>query len=197
MLMLALIAVAAAGAAPQSTNPAVWAHAGDYVRQDGALFLPSVRIELTVDENGDPVHCNILPSDEVKGSEHRYCLVPMRRAHFKPARDEDGRPIAGVFSTNFQRRGLEHGSGPDWVDYSLTVSALPDQRPRSVTARVVTDSAGRVESCVVDRASGVAKLDDLACRYTRQNLTLAAPFDRDGHPVRAMRLVTIGFAAAG
>lgn len=196
MLLLALIVAAGAGAAPQSTNPEIWERASDYVRLEGAVITSNVRIELTVDENGDPVHCTILQSDEAKGFDNRFCTVPMRRAHFRPARDEDGRPIAGVFSTNFHPRSSAHGYGAEWNDYTLTVRGLPAGRPRTVTARVVTDAAGHVESCAVEKPSGVVQLDEATCRFTRSSLSLAAPFDRDGRLVRAMRLVSVGFNAA-
>ena len=195
-MLLALFAAAAVtGSAPVSTNSNVWEWAQDYVRQEGATGAPHVRIELTVDANGSPIHCTILQSDEAKGFDDRYCLVPMRRAHFKPARDENGEAVAGVFSTNFQVPAFSHGNG-GWTDFTLTVSGLPAGRSRTVVARVVTDVAGHVESCAIETPSGIVRLDEAACRYTRASLSLAPPFDRDGRPVRAMRLVSIGFSTA-
>ncbi len=194
MLLTWLIA-AVLGAAPQSTNANVWQRARDYLRLEGAVDAPRVRIELTIDANGEPIHCSILKSDEAKGFDDRFCTVPMRRARFRPARDENGQSIASVFATNFSGETAAQHRGPDTMDYVLTVNRLPAGRARTVTTRVVTDAAGHVESCAIDSSSGVDQLDEAACRYTRSSLTLAAPFDRDGRPVRAMRVVRIGFTS--
>ena len=196
MLLIALTAAVTAGSAPSSINSADWERAIDYARLvGGAMILPEVRIELTVDENGDPVHCNIIQSNEAKGFDGRYCTIPMRRARFKPARDEDGKPVVGVYPTDFHYRIGQGSRGPRWVDYSLTVNRLPEGQSPVTVARVVTDIAGRVESCVIQVSGGVNALDDAACAYTRSAMTFTPPTDRDGRPVRAMRLVNIGFAA--
>jgi len=196
-MLSVLVAGSLLGTAPLSTNPAMWQRLPDHVRLEGSSPTPNIRVELTVDTNGDPIHCNVLQSDEAKGFDNRFCIVPMRHAHFRPARDEGGQTVVGVFSTDFRYRTDRGGHGPRWSDYTLTVSALPSTRQFGTIARVVTDDRGRVETCAIDQSSGDARLDDLACRYTRSSLMLAAPFDRDGRPVRAMRLVSIGFSTAG
>ena len=198
MLLALLAAAAGLGMAPQSTNPGMWLRAPEYARDGlGRLDTPGVRIEMTVDENGDPVSCNIIASSGTKALDDIFCLVPMRRAHFKPARDENGQPITSVFSTNFYSRFDQHSHGPAWTDYTLTVSKLP-AIPHPVTVvRIVTDAAGHVESCTLETPSGADQLDRLACSYTRSNVVLAAPLDRNGRAVRALRLTSIGFAAGG
>lgn len=192
MLLVLIAAALGVGAAPQATNRDAWLRASDHRRPDDGPNLPATRIELTIDENGEPIHCNIVSASDAKGFDNRLCAVPMRHAHFKPARDENGQLVTGVFSTDLTT-GAPLGRGAPWADYTLTVSAMPARHAATV-ARVMTDAAGHVESCVVETSSGSAPLDEAACRYTRATLALAAPFDRYGRPVRAMRLVTIGFS---
>ncbi|MGI4876484.1 MAG: hypothetical protein ACRYG4_03265, partial [Janthinobacterium lividum] len=118
--MILLLAMAMLGTVPVSTNDTVWLRAAEYPRDGlGRLDTPGVRIEITVDKLGMPVACRVVNSSGSARSDALFCTIPMQRAHFKPARDENGEPIFGVVSRNFRDR-FTQGAGPTWTDLTLT-----------------------------------------------------------------------------
>lgn len=120
----------------------------------------------------------------------------MQRAHFRPARDEDGQPVYGIVDRNFYSRFDQHSHGPTWHDYILTVNSLPYRSKRESVLCVVTDNEGHIDSCMVEETSGSEGLDRATCNYTRERIVLAPPLGREGKPVRTLRLVNVGFVKA-
>jgi TonB family protein len=79
-------------------NPATWLVSSDY--PVGARFMGEqgiVNFRLSVDETGKPSACHIQQSSRPPEFDKAVCSAMMRRAHFIPALDEDGKPLASYF----------------------------------------------------------------------------------------------------
>lgn len=81
-------------------NPGTWAMPNDYpdtALREGAKG--TVVFNLNIDEQGKVTDCKVLKSSGHASLDDRTCDLMRVRAKFKPARDEDGNAIAGIYST--------------------------------------------------------------------------------------------------
>lgn len=144
--------------------------------------------DLTVDPSGQLVRCAVPAPSKSRLFDRVACDRATRFARFAPARDEAGQPVAALVRRGFAINGAV--AVPD-VDFGLAVDRAA---PGTVAdLRVVADAGGKVETCAVDRPSGSAALDRLACTALTG---LVRPVVRDaaGTPVRAMSRVSVGFS---
>ncbi|MBC7522459.1 MAG: energy transducer TonB [Sandarakinorhabdus sp.] len=95
----------------------------------------TARFEVAVDETGAPAKCTIIKSSGHQKLDDRTCELVMKRAKFKPARDDAGNAVPGTF----RHLVLWH--------VASTPQSLPAYAGYGVT--VAFDSAGAVTSCKV------------------------------------------------
>jgi protein TonB len=70
----------------------------DYPKKALALGMEGkVRVRLAVGVNGRPTACEVVQSSGHKELDDATCNIMMRRALFKPARDENGKPTVDTF----------------------------------------------------------------------------------------------------
>lgn len=189
-------AIAGLGSPPVSTNANVWLRASDYPRNDnGSIASKDAKIELTVDTSGRVIACRVVNATARNPIDNIFCQIPLARAHFTAALDEQGRPIVGIFVRNFYSRFDQHSHGPVWTDYELAVRGIAIKSTTTSVLRIVVDNRGQVESCVPQMSSGSLNLDSLACSYTSK-MQFPPVMDDANIPVRALRMATVGFTSA-
>ena len=145
--------------------------------------------DLFVDTAGRVGRCTTAVSSGSSLVDRVACDRAMRFARFVPARDEDGQPVAALVRQGF---AVNRAMPPPEVDFALTVDRAP---PGAVAdLRVVADPAGKVLTCAIDRSSGVAALDTLACDAVF-GVVRTVVRDASGVPVRGMSRASVGFVS--
>jgi TonB family protein len=117
----------AAGGMPPATpiDRPSWFKANDYPFEAMKNGIEgSVDFEVDVDATGNPTACRITSSSGHQILDQATCGVVRSRAHFRPARDSDGKPIGGRYST----KAIWRLSGPPtfYAAVILDYSADPD-----------------------------------------------------------------------
>jgi TonB family protein len=84
-------------------SPGQWVTNDDYPtsalrRGDGG----DVAFRLTIDPTGKPIACTVTVSGGAGDLDRRACALLMKRARFHPATDATGKPVQGLWATNFR-----------------------------------------------------------------------------------------------
>jgi TonB family protein len=164
-----LLAMAAALSAPLPRDRASWITDNDYPRSASAAGEQGqVTVALTVDESGEPQVCAVRSTTAPASLARLSCSLIVQRAHFQPARDDRGKPVAGEFVQTVQ-----------W--------ALPSPGTLADSGYVThfdIDEAGNIAGCSVAGVGG-QRLDSQTasmCNQLRNDRTLAMfvkkPLDR-------------------
>lgn len=198
MLMLAL----ALATMPQPIGATLPGDLGAFSVMFSETRQAKTRLDLTVDSSGQPVRCDVVMSDGMGLLDRTACDMLMHRAHFTPARDRAGAPVAAVVRQDFTVNRVIGGrrvGGPAEtareVDFALPVDHLPQNAAMMVAdVLVMTDATGHVTACDVARSSGSAALDRLACRQMTTT-AFGAGVDRQQRPLATLRAVSVGFTA--
>ena len=179
---------------PRPLHPDTWFERADYppsarVDRKGGIS----RIALSIDAKGKPYRCAVVQSAGQDALDTKACELMLRRGHFIPAKDADGRPLPSRWSRsiNWRMFGTDQPDGPV-ADLDLTVKALPNGATRAtfeVSQTVAAD--GRIERCTVFRKSAVAAIDAKGC-VLANDLALQGPLtDEQDHPIRGIRIATV------
>lgn len=80
-------------------NPGAWVHSSDYPKQLHNGESGTTRFRLHVNDKGLPQACDIVWSSGTPELDAKTCEVMLRRAKFYPARDGNGKPTKGYFSS--------------------------------------------------------------------------------------------------
>jgi hypothetical protein len=193
-MLLALLAGSALGSMPL---PLYGARSMDVSGVPVLASLPGpawIWADVTLDTAGKPVACTVASSSGSALLDRVACARATRAGRFAPARDEAGQPVAAVVRQAF---AVNTPLPPEAVDF-----ALPVKRARGAAAggvavtdvRVVADPAGKVLTCAIDRSSGVAALDTLACDAVF-GVVRTVVRDASGVPVRGMSRASVGFVS--
>jgi hypothetical protein len=117
---------------------------------------------------------------------------------FKPALDAAGAPVASQFTTRFNwkipgktggRFSRTGGSGQP-IELNLTVARLPADYRRPALLRL-RFASGKPADCKLERSSGSAAIDAVACSQARQQVS--APTAPAGAPSPDAVTVTVAF----
>lgn len=112
-----------------------------------ARLQGTTRYEIAVDEAGRAQTCTTIKSSGHTILDARTCSVLMRRAKFKPARDDAGIPVPGTWRHLVAWRPVnvpDRVDRPGFVGYGLTVGF---------------DGDGRVTGCKVAPLSAISQLN--------------------------------------
>lgn len=157
----------------------------------------AVTVELTVDSAGELAKCRTAISSGYPELDQASCDLIRKRAHWKPATDDAGRPIAFVY--RFRSRWMLSGGQPQPLpetERDVTVGAFPGDMVRPIaTLSFFVASDGKIESCRVadGQSTGSAVLDKAACDSMSKSETFPPVLDRYGKPVRFIRVQKVGF----
>ncbi len=139
----------------------------------GSGFVGRVQVELDVDPSGRVSGCRVAVSSGNPVIDQVTCTRLYERARLYPARDSEGRNVAGVFRTAVAfQNGVERPTAPEPVDRTLSF---------------VIERDGQVTSCSGVTRVGTVDPGDNPCP---QGLRLQPMLDAAGQPVRVRIEVT-------
>jgi TonB family protein len=161
-----------------ATDPGTWVRSEDYPAWAAAGKVTGrVAIVVDVDASGRVTRCEVSESSGVADFDRLACEKVSERAQFRPARDEQGNPVAG----QWQNR---------------VVWALPEQGPQAIpqagglAVTLVVERDGSVSKCAVERAEGAAA-EATSAALCNNIGSFQPPLDDEGEPQRVrIRLVT-------
>ena len=127
-----------------ATNPGTWVRSEDYPAWAAAgRVTGTVTILVDVDARGDVARCEVSESSGVVDFDQLACEKVTERAQFRPARDEQGNPVAGQWRNRVV-----------WALPERPPQAIPEAGGLAVT--MVVEPDGSVSKCEIERADGVA-----------------------------------------
>lgn len=199
MLSLALLLLDGASAQTfipvTATNQGSWLGDEHYLTRALGLEMSGVtQADIFVDANGRPQNCVVDASSGSKDLDGQSCAAAIHKGRFTPARDENGRPISGVYRyrTHWQLAGKGRRKPP--ADVTLAVSNLPGrQRSLTVRLRYIVDETGKITHCAVDTGSGFPKVDAAACAAMPKRFVFAPARDNAGRAWRVVRTQSVAF----
>lgn len=188
---LALTAATAKGKAPVGIDTDRWLTSDDYAKRDlDARVHGATRYELTIDRQGLPTTCQTIYSSGYPALDKKSCILLLRNAHYKPALDEMGAPIASRVTgiVNWVRLP-DQRSLSLWLTSNLVVKApeMARSEARRVDVRIVVDEHGQVESCTPDNPRRAGDYGARACAEAIKHLPASAA-------ERRLLVETIAFA---
>jgi hypothetical protein len=200
--MVILMAAAAAVASMQAriaehvNDPGSWFSASDFDPQN--LDKASITtFDVTIDAAGKPIRCDIIiPSGSTK-IDAAVCSGVSSRAHFRPALDAKGMPIASVQQERVVWRPQGHGRTRwrELPDIVVQTDRLSGDETRSSRASLIVDQSGAVERCVILDHANDSTLDNTACDVVRNQGRVSPVLDERGASIRGMRSYIVGFEA--
>ncbi len=212
-LLVAAPLMAAAGTAPQPAGR--WGvTVDDYPPAAMRSRLQgTTRFEITVDPDGKATGCTIIKSSGHAELDEQACAVLLRRARFKPARDEAGNPVAGTWRHLViwtpGNSGPPPGQ-PGYAGYGVTVSfgdtgdvLTCKVVPLSPLAPVTAAQAGKCSELGTAQAFAdllgrpTQGLATATYRFRAENRAMGAPL-QSGEPIqRTLAHVEIDRTADG
>jgi outer membrane biosynthesis protein TonB len=197
--MLLLPSSFASSRAAQPINYENWVTHADYPYEAYVAGQRGIQwFELAVDEQGKAFRCRLLLKSGVSGLDDALCPLMIKRARFKPALDEHGRPISVAFVSRMNWGSVPN---PDKVaprppDLVVKVTRMPaGRRTADAIVSQIENLDGSVTGCTVTQSSHLAMLDKLACDQARVAAQSEPFMDEDGHPMRVMRSRLINFVS--
>ena len=199
MIVLSLIGMLS-GAFPLKAeprgDPANWVVASDIPPSEWARATVT-SYDLTVDSRGTPAACTITTGSGSDIIDSIVCKSLMRRARYKPAKDDTGSAIASVIRDHVQWH--PDASGPNQYLRDLPEIIVSDSTASSKTrfdlAKVVeiVGASGAVETCIVYKSSKNERLDQQACTIVSRPDISKPVLDASGAPIRGVRAFNVGF----
>lgn len=191
---LAIAAVEPVKAEPKR-DPARWVQAGDLPRINEKAAVTT--FDLTVDESGEPSHCEIIVrsgSDELDTS---VCKAVMKRAKFRPATGIDGSPIFYVRRDRviWIPQGYGRNKAYDGADLVITSPDVIGKNDALVEVLLTIGEEGAVSKCSVSKSSETELLDDLACRVASDPQIAPPITNAAGEQVPGLRSLFVAFEA--
>lgn len=201
--MLMLLAVA--DDALQSFSPVTALNQDTWLKDhnypDGAFGWEDsgvTQADIFVDAEGRPQACYIVASSGGDGFERQTCAAAISRGKFKPATDEAGKPMNGMFRFRVIWRITGRRTPQLPADVTLAVAKLPGgQQTARVELKYMVDETGRITKCAVAESSGYPQLDNAACRAMPGRYTFAPARDKEGKAWPVVRTQSVGFEVGG
>jgi Gram-negative bacterial TonB protein C-terminal len=154
------------------------------------------RYEVIVSPQGAPQKCTIILPSESPDFDKLTCASFLKRARFRPARDNGGVPVHAIYRSS--STWFAFGSPPRRPAFQdLVVSTVPAPGlplPSRVALMLVIDEAGRIASCEGMNASkSKLLLNRMACDHVGKLGKMSLVYDAAGNPVRYVRNAIIVF----
>ncbi|SEQ93305.1 TonB family protein [Sphingobium sp. YR768] len=184
--------------------PATWFSDSDYPkgpqqrREDG-----TVTFALFVSAQGKIDKCSVVQSSGVPELDTQACTIMVARPRLRPARDETGAPVQGLYvgRMTWILPGGQSGSRrsyPAWpADINVDVMKLPGGiKEETVSIAVKIDPAGHILICEPPQKSqSSVKLVEVACAQAKAAYD-TVPMDAAGMPVTMVRSLRVTFRAS-
>lgn len=180
---------ALAQAGPVPIDPASWVTNDDYPADAlGKGEKGPVKFALSVDPHGRPTGCRIVESSGSASLDQTTCRVMLARGNFRPATDQAGKAIAGLW---------EHGV--KWQSPTEAGTMRMALTPYAQIERVTFDKDGHIVDCTTRKVGdlgyqmeGCLKIGNeyflgrvLGDRFRSGVLTMTATMQIDGMPLPA------------
>lgn len=183
------------GAVP--INPENWVTTTDRERS-GSNGEGVTRFELTISPTGSVEQCRVTESSSFAALDQLTCSIMISRGHFRPARDQNGRPIASTFANQVRWARPGH----TWVVpapspyLSLSVARLPERvsNPAYVRVLAVVGVGGQVEACEGQGKKADVALNAVACKQLGPQVPDLVGHDQSGAPRRVMHSLLVEFS---
>lgn len=174
-LLSTVLAAAVIPAAP--VEPGSWFTSKEYPKT--ALMVANrghIAYRIVVSRDGSPLRCEVQENTDL---DREVCALVMKRARFLPAKDDQGRPVFGIYDgvASFLMPGKSR-QRPDPSKLAVAVDQLPEGVASPAYARVafLVDGAGAISHCApmagerrrfmqTVEALGPAACDNLARDY--------------------------------
>jgi hypothetical protein len=177
-------------------NPGAWATDLDYPPSARAAgVVGATGFDLLIDAVGRPVRCDVRQPSGTSILDAITCALMMKRARFKPARDQLGHPIASVWHSRvlWALPGRSFVPAPEPAELVLTVSKAPQKiLGRTWYVIVVLGSDGKVEACDPSQKDRSETLSGTVCDAVR-NQALPTTLGSDGQAIKTIRSVSVRF----
>lgn len=177
--LLTLALAAGAAATPPQLDGGYAIGENDYpIEARRSDIVGHVGYQLDVDSAGRPTACTVTSTSWSRPLDEAACRLVMARAHFKPARDANGQPIAGTYA--------------GWTRWELRPVATTLYSGQEV--RVEFDTAGEVVNCKVmslATGGGVPISGSDKCNRQGNATTFAAWLDRPTAGLRSAAIRTV------
>src|SRR5437588_8827816 len=158
---------------PKPIDRASWFKASDYPTDAARQRIQgSVGFEIDVDANGNAGECRITKSSGQPVLDKATCDIVRARAHFDPAHDKGGKPVAGRYSTNtvwllLDDWGIPEATPidrPSWfTSNDYPIEAMKEAIEGSVVFEVDVGASGKPTACRITNSSGHQILDKATC----------------------------------
>lgn len=135
---------------------------------------------LRVSEEGRPLGCEITSSSGSQDLDATTCAMLMRRAHFEPARDADGRAMPSVYRNRnswWAGEGRPPALPSPAADVVLSVEKLPDglERPVRLSVAFLVAPDGSLSDCTPGPPEPAAKPRSKQGKAQRAAVELLGP----------------------
>lgn len=202
MILTVLAASALVRALPAGSSPSYWVNDLDYPegarrrREEGTVGL-----SMLIDPDGNVSRCFVSTSSGFPELDQRTCAVMLVRTKFKPARDENGKPVYDTYTAFLTWRlpGQSRGGRPlarpvRPPDMILEVRQLPEGETERIVGIIVrTDDNGRVAYCEANPSNPPPpQLSAVACAQMKASY-VSDLTDEAGKSVPAIQGINIAF----
>jgi TonB family protein len=162
----------------------------------------AAKFSLAVDATGKVTDCHITGSSGYSALDELTCMLLRRRAVFNPGRDAEGTDIPftwnGTFNWVLPGASIKQNpisavtAAP--VDSVVSPQAVPKSYANPALLRLVF-AGDTVKRCIVEKSSGNAKLDAVACEQAGAQVQ-PVKVDKAGWASPDSRMATVTFEVA-
>lgn len=171
-------------------------HAYDYPEdafRAGSYGRVSLHLQITAE--GRVSACSITETSGSLSLDSTSCSAAKHRARFLPARDAQGRAIAGDYLA-----GLSFGIGDHQplplIPMTLRVKVLPPGYTRPARAQVWFGPDGHAVQCETTISTGSSLADGMICSVIQRELVIQKPISASTEPALAVRSYLVSLSTA-
>lgn len=197
-----LLSLMGAVVAATPVTPPPWFEFKDYPMQAFEKQWEGVtKFQLLIDTQGSVAECKVTTSSGYDILDDKTCFLASKRAKFRPARDDSGTPVWGVYRSQAvwvlpERRMVNANPGSD---LEVSLNKLPEgtREPPVVKLAYSVDAAGKVSSCSVMPSSQVQPtiLVELGCKQVIEQVADGPVLNPTGQAVPAVKTAAVRFKA--
>lgn len=159
----------------------------------GSYGRVSLHLQITAD--GQVGSCAVTETSGSHSLDIVSCFAAKHRAHFDPARDAEGRAVAGDFRTGLVF-GIEEHQPLPVIPMTLGVKALPSGYTQPARTQVWFGPDGHATHCATTQSSGSPPADTVICTVILRELVIPKPVSASPEPALAVRSYAVTLSTA-